>query len=78
MAPVGYVVMQHAVRLDRPVKAYDRSMQRIPSVYRETVLDEKPLPVTPRVSEDPTLSPPSSTTEASWPSPRKPGSPCFT
>jgi len=53
MAPVGYVVMQHAVRLDRPVKAYDRWMQRIPSVYRETVLDEKPLKVTPKVSEDP-------------------------
>ena len=53
MAPVGYVVMQHAVRLDRPVKAYDRRMPRIPSVYRETVLDEKPLEVTPRVSEDP-------------------------
>jgi hypothetical protein len=28
-------------------------MPRIPSVYRETVLDEKPLKVTPRVSEDP-------------------------
>jgi cellulose biosynthesis protein BcsQ len=53
MSPVGYVVMQHAVRLDRPVKAYDRWMQRIPSVYREMVLDEKPLPVTPKVSEDP-------------------------
>ncbi|HEY5539577.1 MAG TPA: AAA family ATPase [Thermoplasmata archaeon] len=53
MAPVGYVVMQHAVRLDRPVKAYDRWMQRIPTVYRETVLDERPLPVTPKVSEDP-------------------------
>jgi cellulose biosynthesis protein BcsQ len=53
MAPVGYVVMQHAVRLDRPVKAYDRWMQRIPSVYRETVLDEKPSKVTPNVSEDP-------------------------
>lgn len=53
MTPVGYVVMQHAVRLDRPVKAYDRWMQRIPSVYRETVLDERPSRVTTKVSEDP-------------------------
>jgi cellulose biosynthesis protein BcsQ len=35
MRPVGYVVMQHAVRLDRPVKAYGRWMDRIPAVYRE-------------------------------------------
>lgn len=40
MRPAGYVVMQHAVRLDRPVKAYARWMERIPSVYREAVTDE--------------------------------------
>lgn len=40
MEPAGYVVMQHAVRLDRPVKAYARWMDRIPSAYREAVLDE--------------------------------------
>jgi len=28
--PAGYVVMQHAVRADRPVKAYDKWMQRSP------------------------------------------------
>ncbi len=39
MQPAGYVVLQHAVRLDRPVKAYERWMARIPSVYRESVLD---------------------------------------
>lgn len=44
MRPAGYVVMQHAVRLDRPVKAYARWMQRIPNAYREAVLDEKPQP----------------------------------
>ena len=38
MTPVGYVVLQHAVRLDRPVKAYDRWMARIPSVYAEEVV----------------------------------------
>jgi len=38
--PMGYVVMQHAVRLDRPVKAYDRWIGRIPSTYRKSVLGE--------------------------------------
>ena len=42
-APAGYIVMQHAVRLDRPVKAYDRWMARIPAVYREAVLAERDL-----------------------------------
>lgn len=42
MRPAGYVVMQHAVRLDRPVKAYARWMQRIPNAYREAVLAESP------------------------------------
>jgi chromosome partitioning protein len=40
MAPAGYVVLQHAVRLDRPAKAYDHWMSRIPAVYREAVLHE--------------------------------------
>ncbi|RKY16979.1 MAG: ParA family protein [Planctomycetota bacterium] len=40
MAPAGYIVMQHAVRLDRPVKAYGRWMERIPRTYREALLDE--------------------------------------
>ncbi len=35
MRPAGYIVMQHAVRLDRPVKAYDRWIRRIPGTYRE-------------------------------------------
>ena len=41
MRPAGYVVLQHAVRLDRPVKAYGRWMARIPKEYRHSVLDEK-------------------------------------
>ena len=40
--PVGYVVLQHAVRLNRPVKAYERWMARIPQAYREHVLREDP------------------------------------
>jgi chromosome partitioning protein len=39
MNPLGYIVMQHAVRLDRPVKAYQKWMARIPGTYREAILD---------------------------------------
>lgn len=52
MSPAGYVVMQHAVRLDRPVKAYAKWMGRIPGVYREAVLDE-PSRTTVSVEKDP-------------------------
>lgn len=40
MRPIGYLCQQHGVRLDRPVKAYDKWVQRIPEVYRESVLHE--------------------------------------
>jgi chromosome partitioning protein len=53
MAPAGYILMQHAVRLDRPVKAYDRWMARIPAVYREAVLAEHEGKVVQAVSDDP-------------------------
>lgn len=41
MQPIGYLCQQHGVRLDRPVKAYDKWVQRIPEVYREFVLNEE-------------------------------------
>jgi chromosome partitioning protein len=40
MEPGGYVLLQHAVRLDRPTRAYDRWARRIPGVYRAAVLGE--------------------------------------
>lgn len=40
MQPAGYVVLQHSVRMDRPVQAYERWIARIPSEYRNAVLDE--------------------------------------
>ena len=52
MHPAGYVVLQHAVRLDRPVKAYERWMARIPQVYSSEVLGE-PLSQSVSVSNDP-------------------------
>jgi len=41
MQPAGYVILQHGVREDRPVKAYRRWMQRMPGIYRQYVLDEQ-------------------------------------
>jgi len=52
MQPIGYIVMQHGIRDTRPVKAYQRWMDRIPGVYREVVLDEPPSPA-PQVAADP-------------------------
>jgi cellulose biosynthesis protein BcsQ len=53
MAPAGYIVMQHALRLDRPIKAYDRWTARIPEVYRRAVLDEQRGREVPSVEQDP-------------------------
>jgi cellulose biosynthesis protein BcsQ len=52
MEPVGYVVLQHAARLDRPVRAYQRWIASIPSVYQKDVLnlpENNEIPIT----EDP-------------------------
>jgi chromosome partitioning protein len=38
LVPIGYVVLQHAVRLDRPAKHFAKWMDRIPDAYRESVL----------------------------------------
>lgn len=38
--PAGYVVLQHSIRLDRPVRAYEKWIKRIPSEYATSVLGE--------------------------------------
>lgn len=40
MQPVGYIVQQHSIRLDRPAKAYERWIAQIPEVYRKAVLGQ--------------------------------------
>lgn len=40
MQPIGYIILQHAVRLDRPVKAFQRWIGRIPNIYHQEVLRE--------------------------------------
>jgi chromosome partitioning protein len=52
MQPAGYVVMQHSVRRDRPVRSYDRWIAEIPGTYRECVLSE-PDNAAPPVASDP-------------------------
>lgn len=44
MDPLGYIVLQHGIRLDRPARAYDLWMQRIPAEYAESVLDHATSP----------------------------------
>jgi cellulose biosynthesis protein BcsQ len=51
MKPIGYLCQQYMVRLERPIKAYDKWVQRIPSVYRQEVLNE-PAPIEDLRQED--------------------------
>ena len=40
MKPLGYIVLRPFVRLDRPVQAFQRWIAKIPSEYRESVLQQ--------------------------------------
>lgn len=53
MTPIGYVVQRHEVRLDRPVTAYTRWLDRIPSEYRSSVLGLPDGALAPPVLHDP-------------------------
>ena len=50
--PIGYVVMQHGMRENRPPKAYQRWIDRFPAEYRESVLGE-PANIGMIAAEDP-------------------------
>lgn len=52
MLPLGYVLQQRSVRLDRPFRAYDKWINRIPSIYREHVL-RAAVPNPPKQEDDP-------------------------
>jgi len=52
IAPVGYVVLRHSIRLDRPVKAFDRWIAKIPATYQTAVLDQ-PLGNSVTIDTDP-------------------------
>ena len=53
MQPSGYVVMQHGIRDSRPVKAYQRWMDKIPQTYRESMLGESVTDKIPAPGSDP-------------------------
>lgn len=40
MKPLGYIVMRHTIRLDRPVQAFQRWIDKIPVEYRRSVLEK--------------------------------------
>jgi chromosome partitioning protein len=41
MQPVGYVILQHGVRFDRPVQAFQRWIEKIPHTYNSDVLQRQ-------------------------------------
>ena len=50
MAPLGYIVQQHSVRLSRPVRAYDKWINRMPTEYASKLLKTTatgPFPASP-------------------------------
>ena len=53
MEPVGYVVQQHSVRLNRPVRAYDKWVNRMPEEYARNLLDDEQGPYPAKPTEDP-------------------------
>ncbi len=52
MRPVGYIAMRHGVRLTRPVKAYTRWLDQIPTEFRRSVLDQDGANA-PAIEQDP-------------------------
>lgn len=53
MEPAGYVVMQRGIKEERPVKAYLRWMDRVPLVYRQSILGLEKNEALPKVENDP-------------------------
>ncbi len=52
MEPLGYIVQQHSVRLSRPVKAYDRWVNRMPEEYARNLLGQNaPFRASPQEDE---------------------------
>ena len=58
MKPIGYVVQQHSVRLSRPVRAYDKWVNRMPKEYASNLLHNTvgPYPATPQQDADNALA----------------------
>jgi cellulose biosynthesis protein BcsQ len=52
MHSIGYVVQQHGIRLSRPVKAYDKWVNRIPEEYAKQLLKSRHGPYPPSPDQD--------------------------
>ena len=52
MKPIGYVVQQHGVRLGRPVRAYDKWVNRMPGEYAKNLLEDGTGPYPPSPDQD--------------------------
>ncbi len=53
MKPIGYIMQQHGVRLERPVKAYDKWVNRMPEEYAQNLLEKNKGPYAATPEEDP-------------------------
>lgn len=58
MKPVGYLVQQHGIRLNQPVRAYDKWVNRMPAEYAKNLLGNQvgPYPQTPEKDEENALA----------------------
>jgi chromosome partitioning protein len=52
MQAVGYIILQHGVRSNRPVKSFQRWIERIPHIYRTEVIQQND-DVVENISNDP-------------------------
>ncbi|MCG9128275.1 AAA family ATPase [Candidatus Poribacteria bacterium] len=52
ITPIGYVVQQYSVRLDRPVLAYDKWVNRMPAEYSRNLLMDNTEPYAKTPEED--------------------------
>lgn len=52
MRPLGYIIMRHSARLNRPVRAFLRWIEKVPAEYRESVLGEKNGSASPEIDSD--------------------------
>ena len=53
MKPIGYIMQQHGVRLERPVKAYDKWVNRMPEEYDRNLLGNLTGPYAAAPEKDP-------------------------
>ena len=53
MEPIGYIMQQHGVRLERPVKAYDKWVNRMPEEYARNLLGNGTGPYAATPEKDP-------------------------